>query len=368
VPPFYEELLRLNLSDQKALTDDGSSVCTARFTRPRLRRSVAADGNHPAEAPQTIEIFPTFEKSDPRAGAFGISVLIHIGMLLLVIVLPLIFTSSLKVHHDVVLVAPPVEKPVTLVETTSASRRLEPPREPAPAVIEPLRKAEPEPKNEVPIPKVLKVEDPAAPVPAPIALPHIDAPPAAIAPPRLAVQTGVFSTKSDSAAAMPNAPAHDVQTGGFGNPNGVPAKNSNRAAGIAVGGSFAAAAPSSYPGAVIRSVRQGGFDAVADAAPLPAPKKMNAGPPDKPVEIVYKPKPEYTEEARKLRVEGEVLVHVLFKATDEISVLDVVRGLGHGLDETAMRAAGQIRFKPAMRAGQPVDSAATVHIIFQLAF
>ena len=99
-----------------------------------------------------------------------------------------------------------------------------------------------------------------------------------------------------------------------------------------------------------------------------APKKIDTGPPDKPVEIVFKPKPDYTEEARKLRVEGEVLVNVLFKASGEISVVDVVHGLGHGLDEAAVRAAQQIRFKPALRAGQAVDWTATVHISFQLAF
>ena len=81
-----------------------------------------------------------------------------------------------------------------------------------------------------------------------------------------------------------------------------------------------------------------------------------------------KPKPEYTEEARKLKLEGEVLLRVLFTAGGEPRVLEVVRGLGHGLDETAIRAAQQIRFKPALRDGLPVDSTATVHILFQLAY
>jgi len=46
----------------------------------------------------------------------------------------------------------------------------------------------------------------------------------------------------------------------------------------------------------------------------------------------------------------------------------IVRGLGHGLDEAAVRAAQQIRFKPARRDGQPVDFPAVVHIVFQLAY
>jgi TonB family protein len=59
---------------------------------------------------------------------------------------------------------------------------------------------------------------------------------------------------------------------------------------------------------------------------------------------------------------------VVFTAGGDVRVLDVVRGLGHGLDESALRAARQIKFKPALRDGQPVDSTATVHILFQLAY
>jgi TonB family protein len=50
-----------------------------------------------------------------------------------------------------------------------------------------------------------------------------------------------------------------------------------------------------------------------------------------------------------------------------VRVINVIQGLGHGLDNNAIRAAQQIRFKPAQRDGQPVDSTATVHIVFQLA-
>jgi TonB family protein len=81
----------------------------------------------------------------------------------------------------------------------------------------------------------------------------------------------------------------------------------------------------------------------------------------KPVEIVFKPSPAYTEEARQAHVQGEVLLSVVFKASGEIHVVRVVSGLGHGLDESAVRAAQQIRFKPAERAGQPVDFPATLH-------
>jgi TonB family protein len=85
-------------------------------------------------------------------------------------------------------------------------------------------------------------------------------------------------------------------------------------------------------------------------------------------QITYKPRPEYSEEARRLRIEGEVQLRVLFSASGKIQVLEVIRGLGTGLDENAVRAAQQIQFKPALSDGAAVDSTATIRIAFQLAY
>jgi TonB family protein len=115
-------------------------------------------------------------------------------------------------------------------------------------------------------------------------------------------------------------------------------------------------------------VRQGGF---GDAEPLVAQSHARAPEDAKPklipAEILSKPTPAYTDEARKLRIEGEVVLEVVLEASGKLRVVRIVRGLGHGLDENAMRAAEQIRFKPALREGQPADSTVTLHIIFQLA-
>ena len=86
-----------------------------------------------------------------------------------------------------------------------------------------------------------------------------------------------------------------------------------------------------------------------------------------PAEVTFKPNPVYTDEAKQLRIQGEVLLQVVFESSGKIRVLRVIRGLGHGLDEAAVRAAEQIRFKPALRDGQPADSTAVLHIVFQLA-
>jgi TonB family protein len=115
-------------------------------------------------------------------------------------------------------------------------------------------------------------------------------------------------------------------------------------------------------------VKSGGF-ASATAEPEPSkPKATETVAAVQSVVILEKPNPVYTAEARKLGLEGEVLVDVNFTASGEVQVVRVVKGLGHGLDEAATAAARQIRFKPALQNGKPVNFPATVHISFQLAF
>ena len=86
------------------------------------------------------------------------------------------------------------------------------------------------------------------------------------------------------------------------------------------------------------------------------------------VEILSKPRPAYTDDARRQRIEGEVLLEILFAASAQVRVLRIVRGLNDGLDKNAIAAAEAIRFRPAERAGIAADSTAIVHIVFQLAF
>ena len=80
-----------------------------------------------------------------------------------------------------------------------------------------------------------------------------------------------------------------------------------------------------------------------------------------------KPNPVYSAEGRTLRIEGDVVLEVVFLASSQVQVIRVVSGLSHGLDETAIQAAKQIRFRPAKRDGQPVDFPARVRIAFRLA-
>jgi TonB family protein len=85
------------------------------------------------------------------------------------------------------------------------------------------------------------------------------------------------------------------------------------------------------------------------------------------IEVISKPPVQYTSEARQLHIQGDVVLRVTFTAAGQVVVQGVTRGLGHGLDEEARRVAQQIRFHPATRNGQAIDSTTNITITFQLA-
>ncbi len=83
--------------------------------------------------------------------------------------------------------------------------------------------------------------------------------------------------------------------------------------------------------------------------------------------LVYKPEPVYTEEAKTMHLEGNVSVRIRVTAEGTVQVLEVVHGLGHGLDEAAKAAAQGTRFKPALDAtGNPVPWEGVVNVKFQM--
>ncbi len=215
--------------------------------------------------------------------------------------------------------------------------------------------------------------------------------------PREPVKTGMMTTGSAAPATITKpTEISQVQTGGFGDVRGLPGpSNPNRPATIARLGSPALPPGPGYgngtggatgargtvastgfgngvaiqPSAPARGeVRGGGFSTAEVGADVPREKRVEAVAAVQPVVILEKPNPVYSAEARRLGLEGEVLIEVVFPASGAVRVLRVVKGLGHGLDEAAIRAAQQIRFKPALQQGRAVDFPATVHIVFQLAF
>jgi TonB family protein len=84
--------------------------------------------------------------------------------------------------------------------------------------------------------------------------------------------------------------------------------------------------------------------------------------------VISKPKPEYTEEAREMHVEGVVTIHIRVLPDGAVEVLGITRGLGHGLDESAKRAIQATKFEPATdSSGHPITWDGVVVVAFQLA-
>jgi TonB family protein len=82
--------------------------------------------------------------------------------------------------------------------------------------------------------------------------------------------------------------------------------------------------------------------------------------------ITYSPTPEITEEARKNRVQGSVLLLVGMSRRGEVVIDKVVKGLPYGLTEKAIAAARQIKFTPAIKDGRSVSVFQTIEFKFSL--
>jgi protein TonB len=76
--------------------------------------------------------------------------------------------------------------------------------------------------------------------------------------------------------------------------------------------------------------------------------------------------PAYTEEARKVKLQGTILLRIVVNERGWAEHIVVTQGLGLGLDERAADSVKQWRFKPAMRGGKPVPSVALVQVTFRL--
>ena len=98
--------------------------------------------------------------------------------------------------------------------------------------------------------------------------------------------------------------------------------------------------------------RRGGNNAVdqVDSKPIP----------------LNRPRPNYTEEARKEKLQGTVRAQVLVGEDGRVERVKVIRGMRAGLTEEAIKAAMQMRFRPATKDGHPVAHWVTMDIEFNL--
>jgi TonB family protein len=303
---------------------------------------------------------------DRRAGsprAFTVSVIFHtvaIALLLTIRFAPALIQSK---PWRVTLIAPPRELPAPLKIHVMTPRVFHP-IAPAP------RPTEPKLALEAPPP----IEVHRAPAPL-IELPHILPPPVlktdnlaepriapALAQPKLPLRAAGFAATETSAPAPERSRA--AATGAFDSTESAAAVRT-RAASHSSGFSDAATAPAD---SVKRSLANASFGDTTVAARVNASRESATAALSAPIEIQFKPRPVYSDEARRLHIEGEVQIEMVFEASGSIEIVRVVRGLGHGLDEAALAAARAIRFRPAQRDGRPVDSTAIVHIAFELAY
>jgi TonB family protein len=82
--------------------------------------------------------------------------------------------------------------------------------------------------------------------------------------------------------------------------------------------------------------------------------------------LVYKVEPEYSEEARKAKYQGTVVLRVVIDASGRAINAEVVRSLGLGLDEKAMEAVKKWKFRPGYKDGKPVAVVAQIEVNFRL--
>jgi len=165
------------------------------------------------------------------------------------------------------------------------------------------------------------------------------------------------------AADTVNAAWSKVQTGGLGDPNGIVGPgNPNRHGNISPAGSLGLPGGPGYGNGT--GGAQGLRGTVAsDSSGRGVGSAEGAG---ADVTILYKPNPSYSAEGRQHKIQGDVVLEVIFLASGQIKVIRVVSGLGFGMDDEAIHAAQRIRFTPATRDGKPVDVSARIRIEFRL--
>jgi TonB family protein len=336
-----------------------------------------------------------------RFGSFGISTVINVvaAVILVLITMAQIRQEQQRRQYQTTELIFPVEQPKPYIPPAPKIKIIPPPPK-----IEQPKIIPPKPQPEPPKPAPVKLPTPEAPR-------LVPAPPKAVTPPPQP-KVGLFKSAAPTHVANNNS-APTPKVGGFGDPMGVtPNPHASRPATIAAVGAFGAApGPANGAGAARQGSVHGTSFGSGVATGVPGGKDrgtvasagfnsgvvggtgtpgshgtvatggfntpVNSGsgervaraqePQSTPIVIVSKPLPQYTQEARQLRIQGDVTLEVRFTASGRVEVLRVVNGLGHGLDQQAIVAAERIRFKPATKNGTPVDQVSTIHITFQLA-
>lgn len=352
--------------------------------------------------PARLALLP---ESKPGWNWVGVSAIVQILGLTFLVLLPLLYPDKMKTglnYINVELSSPVTEIPVAPPPPPAPKIKAVVPKvEPKPAVVEPVKLNPQQPHifTNLAAPKVVQPKIEKIEVKVPDMAPvfdqaKIDVKENGPKRPKDDVKTGMMT--GSAAPATVKAPVDKVQTGGFGDPNGLAGKgdpnhatNINRLGSPALPGGEGYGNGTGGKNGIAGTVASTGFGngtatppsgsgkkgvVVAsgfgdNATAEPAKKKATAGPVASPPQLLDKPKPEYTPEGRSLKIEGDVVIDLVFLANGTIQINKVASGLGHGLDENAVKAAEHIRFKPATdQSGTAVDFPARVRIEYRLAY
>ena len=82
--------------------------------------------------------------------------------------------------------------------------------------------------------------------------------------------------------------------------------------------------------------------------------------------ILFQPEPEYSEQARKAMLQGTVVLEVVVDPSGKTRNIKLLRSLGLGLDEEAIKAVEHWCFKPATKDGKPVAVFINAYVSFHL--
>src|SRR3984893_10676014 len=350
-----------------------------------------AIGTNPVGA--RLEVLP---EGKPRWNRIGVSAIAQVILIGFVLLAPLLYPERIKtvLHMDIVQLA----QPRTDVPVAPPPPKIKPKAvvQPKPEVVEPIKLNPQQPHifvtQKVVQPKTEKLDAKAPELTPVLQAANINTDTNQPKRPRDEVKLNNLNTGS-AAPATVVALVNKVQTGGFGDPNGVPGNgdpkkstNINRLGSPALPGGPGYGNGTGGDKGIRGTVASTGFgngtanppqgggkrgsvvaSGFGDQTGADATKKKAAAVESgtSQVELLEKPRPEYTAEGRSLKLEGDVVLDVVFLASGSLQVTGVVSGLGHGLDEAATRAAQQIKFKPAKRDGQPVDLPARIRIQFR---
>lgn len=390
LPRGGESHLRRDLAPARPVRNDARFAVDA----PQYRRNPAPLATRDAIAKRrTAARFELLPDPEPRWNRIGVSAAAQLAFLGLLLLSPMIFPQQMQtaLKYDVT----EILQPVTHIEI---------PR-PTPPPPPPKVKPKVQPKPIVPKPKPVEVQPPQLNPKQPHVflvlkpqLPKVhvvEAKPVDLKPifaqaeivltsnqpkrPKEVLKAPILQPMRKEDIQAPGlgfglpatvvAAASKVQTGGFGDPHGIhgPA-NPSKAANVNQAGS------PNLPGGPGYGNGTGGAQGARGTLASDGSKGNGTGTSGagtggttSGVAILSKPNPSYSIEARTIKLEGDVVLEVVFLASGQVQVIRVVSGLGHGLDEAALQAAKLIRFRPALRNGQPVDFHAHVRIEFRLA-